>query len=46
VIETYKRQRTRGERFIDNVARIGTAPYRAATDAVRRSTARHETATA
>ena len=42
VIETYRRERRAGERFVDNVARLGVAPFRAATDTVRRSTARHE----
>ena len=40
VIETYRRERTPGERFIDSAARLGIAPFRAATDAVRQSTAR------
>jgi sulfite reductase (NADPH) hemoprotein beta-component len=42
VIETYRRDRAPGERFVDNVARRGIAPFRAATDAVRQATARHE----
>jgi sulfite reductase (NADPH) hemoprotein beta-component len=42
VLDTYRRERNSGERFIDNVNRLGVAPYRAAADAVRRSTARHE----
>ncbi len=39
VIETYLAQRRVGERFIDAVRRLGIAPFRAAADAVRRSTA-------
>ena len=40
VIETYRRERTPGERFVESAARLGVAPFRAATDAVRQSTAR------
>ncbi len=39
VIETYKAQRTSGERFIDTVRRIGIEPFKAPANAVRRSTA-------
>jgi len=39
VIVTYRRDRTEGERFIDSVRRLGTAPFRAATDGVRLATA-------
>jgi len=39
VIATYRRERTVGERFIDSVRRLGTTPFRAATDAVRQATA-------
>ncbi len=46
VIETYRRERLAGERFVDNVTRLGLAPFRSAADLVRRSTARHDTATA
>jgi len=42
VIDAYRQQRTAGERFVDSVSRVGVAPFRAAADAVRRSTARHE----
>jgi sulfite reductase (NADPH) hemoprotein beta-component len=42
VIDAYRLQRTGGERFVDSVSRLGVAPFRAAADAVRRSTARHE----
>jgi sulfite reductase (NADPH) hemoprotein beta-component len=44
VIETYRRERTAGERFIDTVRRLGVAPFRAATDEVRLATAASETA--
>ncbi len=40
VIEVYQQQRIDGERFVDSVRRLGTLPFRAATDSVRRSTAR------
>jgi sulfite reductase (NADPH) hemoprotein beta-component len=43
VIETYRRERTAGERFIDTVRRLGMAPFRAATDEVRLATAASET---
>jgi sulfite reductase (NADPH) hemoprotein beta-component len=39
VIETYRRERDAGERFIDTVRRLGVAPFRAATDEVRLATA-------
>ena len=39
VIDTYRSERSADERFIDTVRRIGPRPFRAATDAVRRSTA-------
>ncbi len=39
VIETYLRERRGGERFIDTARRLGPLPFRAAADAVRRSTA-------
>ena len=41
VIDTYRRKRQGGERFIDSVERLGVLPFRAAADAARRSTARH-----
>jgi sulfite reductase (NADPH) hemoprotein beta-component len=41
VIATYRRERQAGERFIDSVRRLGTAPFRSATDAVRLATAAH-----
>jgi len=40
VIDTYRRERAAGERFVDSVTRLGLPPFRAAADAVRRSTAR------
>ncbi len=39
VIATYRRERRAGERFIDSVRRLGTPPFRNATDAVRLATA-------
>jgi sulfite reductase (NADPH) hemoprotein beta-component len=39
VIETYKAHRTRGERFIDTVRRIGIEPFKGPANAVRRATA-------
>ena len=39
VIATYRRERAAGERFIDSVRRLGTTPFRAATDEVRTATA-------
>jgi sulfite reductase (NADPH) hemoprotein beta-component len=39
VIAVYRRERAAGERFIDSVRRLGTAPFRAATDEVRTATA-------
>jgi sulfite reductase (NADPH) hemoprotein beta-component len=39
VIETCRRARTPGERFVDTVRRLGLPPLRDATDAVRRTTA-------
>ncbi len=39
VIDTYRRERRAGERFIDTARRLGTPPFRAATDAVRGTTA-------
>jgi sulfite reductase (NADPH) hemoprotein beta-component len=38
VIETYRSERSSAERFIDTVRRLGTAPFRAATDRVRQTT--------
>jgi sulfite reductase (NADPH) hemoprotein beta-component len=46
VIDTYRTQRAANERFVDSVARLGLTPFRAAADAVRRSTARHAGAAA
>ena len=39
LIDTYRTQRAANERFVDTARRIGIAPFRAATDAVRRETA-------
>jgi sulfite reductase (NADPH) hemoprotein beta-component len=39
VVDTYRRERRPGERFIDTARRIGPPPFRAAADAVRRATA-------
>jgi sulfite reductase (NADPH) hemoprotein beta-component len=43
LIDTYRRQRLAGERFIDASRRIGIAPFKAAANAVRRQTAAHAT---
>jgi sulfite reductase (NADPH) hemoprotein beta-component len=39
LIDTYRQQRTAGERFIDTTRRIGALPFRSAANAVRRATA-------
>jgi sulfite reductase (NADPH) hemoprotein beta-component len=39
LIETYRSHRGADERFVDTARRIGVAPFRAATDLVRRETA-------
>jgi sulfite reductase (NADPH) hemoprotein beta-component len=39
LIETYRDQRAANERFVDTARRIGIAPFRQATDLVRRETA-------
>lgn len=39
LIETFREQRAASERFVDTARRIGIAPFRQATDAVRRETA-------
>jgi sulfite reductase (NADPH) hemoprotein beta-component len=39
LIETFREQRAANERFVDTARRIGVAPFRKATDAVRRETA-------
>ena len=44
VIETYRDQRAANELFIDTVKRIGLDPFKAATNAVRRTTAREPSA--
>lgn len=40
VLDVYRRERAASERFIDTVKRLGPAPFKTATDAVRRATAR------
>jgi len=40
VLDTYKSQRTSGERFIDTVKRVGLDPFKTAANAVRVQTAR------
>ncbi|MBI5335353.1 MAG: nitrite/sulfite reductase [Burkholderiales bacterium] len=40
VIETYREVRAANERFIDTVQRVGLDPFKAAANAVRRSTAK------
>jgi sulfite reductase (NADPH) hemoprotein beta-component len=40
VIETFKRERAQGERFIDAVKRLGLDPFKSAANAVRVSTAK------
>jgi sulfite reductase (NADPH) hemoprotein beta-component len=39
LIDTYRRERQAGERFVQTMRRIGIPPLRAATDAVRHATA-------
>ncbi|MBL8342973.1 MAG: nitrite/sulfite reductase, partial [Rubrivivax sp.] len=39
LVATYLRERAPGERFVHTVHRLGTAPFRAAADTARRSTA-------
>lgn len=39
VIDVYRRERQPGEHFVHTARRLGTAPFRAAADAVRRATA-------
>ncbi len=45
VISTFQTQRSPNERFIDTVKRVGLDPFKVATNAVRRSTARHTSST-
>lgn len=40
VIETYRSQRAANEKFVDTVKRIGLDPFKAAANAVRRTTAK------
>ena len=42
VIDTYRKERTAGELFLATVRRLGTQPFRDATDGVRQSTRKHE----
>jgi len=44
VIDTFRAQRERGERFIDTVKRVGLVPFKTAANAVRRETAVAEAA--
>ena len=44
LVHTYRTQRQTNERFIDTARRIGVPAFRAAADAVRRSTAQAEAA--
>jgi sulfite reductase (NADPH) hemoprotein beta-component len=46
VLETYRQERTAGERFVHTARRLGTLPFRTATDAVRQSTKREPAAEA
>jgi sulfite reductase (NADPH) hemoprotein beta-component len=39
LVHTYRRHRAAGERFVETARRLGPAPFRAAADAVRRTTA-------
>jgi len=39
LVNTYRRERGAGERFIETVRRVGPAPFKAAADVVRRATA-------
>ncbi|HEX6363772.1 MAG TPA: nitrite/sulfite reductase [Albitalea sp.] len=41
VIDTYRRERAGGERFIDTVQRVGLDPFKSAANAQRRTTASH-----
>jgi sulfite reductase (NADPH) hemoprotein beta-component len=41
VVDTYRRERQAAERLVDTVRRLGVAPFRVATDAVRHATASH-----
>jgi sulfite reductase (NADPH) hemoprotein beta-component len=44
VLDTYRQERTAGEKFVNTVRRLGTVPFRTATDAVRQSTKREASA--
>ena len=42
LVQVYRAERAAGEAFVDTMRRLGTAPLRAATDAVRHATAQHQ----
>ncbi|MBQ0930819.1 nitrite/sulfite reductase [Ideonella alba] len=42
LVQVYRTERAAGEAFVDTMRRLGTAPLRAATDAVRHATAQHQ----
>ncbi|MBQ0944934.1 nitrite/sulfite reductase [Ideonella sp. 4Y16] len=42
LLQVYRAERAAGEAFVDTMRRLGTAPLRAATDAVRHATAQHQ----
>ena len=44
IVDTYRAQRTAGEKFIDAVKRLGLEPFKAAANAQRTATARHNDA--
>ena len=46
LLDTYKAHRTDNETFIATYKRVGAEPYKAAANAVRHITARHEPAPA
>jgi sulfite reductase (NADPH) hemoprotein beta-component len=46
ILDTYRAQRLAGERFVDAVRRLGLEPFKAAANARRTATARHEAAEA
>ena len=46
ILDTYRAQRLAGERFVDAVRRLGLEPFKAAANAQRTATARHEAAEA
>jgi sulfite reductase (NADPH) hemoprotein beta-component len=44
IVDTYREQRSAGEKFIDAVKRLGLEPFKAAANAQRTATARHDDA--